>query len=152
MIPVLTWNADTAYVVLAQIQSPIVERGRSTGDRELTAEYFEQHRTTTRIWHDILRELNGISPTSDEQRELKDTALHVWHSYGSLLNMLEGVRVTTMENNPSTPSNKSCYWRIPGRCFSNLCPCSGVSRASHRLRVCRGCYRVLYCSAKCQAQ
>ncbi|TCD60012.1 hypothetical protein EIP91_010911, partial [Steccherinum ochraceum] len=101
-------DLNTAYVVLNRIQSPIVERGHRTGDRELAAEFPEQQRTTERIWHDILKDLVAIRATNDQQRELKKTALHVWRSYGSLLNLRDGANVVTMRNKPSNPSSNSC--------------------------------------------
>lgn len=132
-------------MILNYIMSPIVNRTR----KAQIPQYREQRRTTQRIWLSTFQELRAITVTSDAQKVLKMKAVEIWRYYGSLLDLKEGMPTT-----PSALSDERCYWKIPKRCFSESCPCSAVTRARlhHRMRVCKGCWRVLYCSSQCQTK
>ena len=101
-----------------------------------------------RVWHDTLKSLRSLTTRTVAQSQLKVGAIKAWIEHGSNLELKEGVDVVTMQV-PSVPSDVKPYWRIPKRCFWEACGCAGHVPA-HRLRVCKGCWRVLYCSNKCQ--
>lgn len=106
--------------------------------------------TTTRIWHDCLKEISSVRI---RDRVAKEKAIDSWKSFGAVSNLEEGVKVTSLHN-PSWPSDERRYWRIPRQCFYGPCVCSLVhdeDRQAHPLRACKGCYRVLYCNERCQA-
>lgn len=97
----------------------------------------------TRIWHDTMKSLRVVCQSSTAE------PIKSWRSLGLLLGLREGVEVTTLKK-PSTPSDQP-YWRISKRCFwQSCCCCTPFPPHVHKLRVCRGCWRVLYCSTRCQ--
>jgi len=116
----------------------------------LAEQQMSIRRTTERVWHDTLKDILSIRTSGVRQLALKNAVLRAWRSYGGAFSLREGVDVTTCRI-PSTPSNLGSYWLIPKRCFLNSCPCSATMQPCHHLRVCKGCWRVLYCSPKCQS-
>lgn len=146
----LSWFTEIARMILNHVMSSLVSGTRQ--GRNL--QYREQRRTAQRIWHATLRELTETSVTGDDQKRLKTESLELWRRYGSLLDLKEGSRIMPAARPESALSDERCYWKIPRRCFSELCPCSAVTRARlhHRMRVCKGCWRVLYCNSQCQTK
>jgi len=108
------------------------------------------YRTSARMWHDALRTLVAIQPKDTLQTKLKTTALRHWRLYGESLWLKEGVNVMTLKR-ASPLSEEKAYWRIPRQCFWLGCACSG-HRPFHSVRVCKGCWRALYCSPLCQQE
>ena len=106
-------------------------------------------RTTRRVFHDTLTSIHAVRTEGLEHAKLKSTALKAWRGFGRLFDLKEGQRVTTT-NIPSELSTERAYWNIPKRCFLNSCSCSAMDDALHPMRVCKGCYRALYCSQQCQ--
>ncbi|KAH8094542.1 hypothetical protein BXZ70DRAFT_363960 [Cristinia sonorae] len=107
-------------------------------------------RTSTRVWHDTLNALNNISARGIQQTRTKQRAIRYWKVFGEPFGLEEGVAVTTL-NVPSQLSDAHVYWLIPRVCFWNGCPCA-AAHVFHPMRVCKGCYRVLYCSKLCQTR
>ena len=86
-----------------------------------------------------------------DQVQLKRKALQRWKFFGKAFGLEQSKNKTSARDlGPSDPNDSTRYWRAPQRCSLKSCPCSCMSRALHRLRVCKGCYRVLYCSRDCQ--
>lgn len=118
-------------------------------DTKIRADKWRQ--ATVRVWHDTLRSLRELMPQTDDQRVMKEEGIRSWLKYGAVFDLKEGVDETTQQV-PSVPSDIKPYWKIPRRCFWEACGCAAGSQLpAHRLRVCRGCWRVLYCSSKCQS-
>ena len=124
-------------------------------------EYFELYnteirtdklrQTTARVWHDTLKALRDLTPQNNLQTKMKEQGIECWLGYGAEFKLKEGVDESTQQV-PSVPSDIKPYWKIPRRCFWEACACAAGSQLpAHRLRVCRGCWRVLYCSSKCQS-
>lgn len=107
--------------------------------------------STARIWHDALNDISAVRSVNMQQMKLKMQAIDMWKSYGKAFGLQEGVRVISVKG-PSTQSRKRAYWRITRRCFYMSCPCAGSQHMCHSMRVCKGCYRVLYCNERCQAK
>jgi len=106
--------------------------------------------TGVRIWHDTLKALLAFEARRDvELIEMKRKAFTAWRDYGALFGWRAGIRVMSFVGKPSKLSSELRYWKVPKQCFSNACACSG-HLAIHRLRVCQGCWRALYCSQHCQ--
>ena len=101
-----------------------------------------------RIWHDTMESLRSIEPTTKKQRSMKMVALETWQELGEICGLKEGVDVTTVRL--ALPLSNLPYWRTPKRCFWGACACS-TYKPAHRLRVCKGCWRALYCSTRCQS-
>lgn len=96
-----------------------------------------------RVWYDTMKSLRVVCRTSTAD------ALRIWGSLGTLLGLREGVDPVTLQK-PSTPSTQP-YWRILKRCFWKPCCCATPFPPQvHKMHVCRGCWRVLYCSRRCQ--
>ena len=100
-----------------------------------------------RIWHDTHARLLAIRPKNLPQAQVKSLVIDKWESYGTAFNAKKGVNATTL-NKPSELSDEMRYWKIHRRCFWGACACS--INACHKMRVCTGCWRVLYCGEKCQ--
>ncbi|TCD66122.1 hypothetical protein EIP91_001731 [Steccherinum ochraceum] len=103
--------------------------------------------STKRIWHDTLESLKAVRTFDAAHSMVKADGLDAWRKLGSLLHLADGVNVKTLHV-PSDLSQERAYWKIPKRCFYNPCACS--FRANHHLRVCKGCFRALYCNLTCQ--
>jgi len=138
-----------AIMLLIHIQEPLARRAKTTGDPNHAPEFPELDFTTQRVWHDRLKSIVAIRAKTSQQTSLKKSAERAWRSYGYLFLLKEGRKVTTLEG-PSIPSEERLYWKIPKRCFHNACSCAAVEACHHRLRACKGCWRVLYCSPQCQ--
>lgn len=105
------------------------------------------------IWHDTLKELRAIPIKGDRHQQLKKTAVSLWVAHGNALGLEEGKNVLSIRL-PSkiTKENEGKpYWRLDRRCFWTACPCAALMHTAHHVRVCKGCWRVLYCGKKCQA-
>ena len=107
------------------------------------------YRTTSRMWHDTLKSLASIRTKGTAQTKLKIIALKHWRLYGESLYLKEGAGPVMTLNRASPLSEEKAYWRIPRHCFWLGCACSG-HKPFHPVRVCKGCWRALYCSAQCQ--
>ncbi|TCD63798.1 hypothetical protein EIP91_004949 [Steccherinum ochraceum] len=143
-------DLDIPLDVLKRIQvSTAMQRLRDSNHSQ-SGSYVYLLRSTTRIWHDTLLAIDKIRAKGAGQRRLKDASLVAWRDYGSVFNLKESIRNHSAKT-PSKLSDKSPYWKIKKRCFSNECACSVAYPTLHKFRVCKGCYRALYCSAKCQA-
>jgi len=106
--------------------------------------------TGERIWHNTLNSLLAVETRGDLKLSgMKSRALRSWRAYGATFGWKSGVRAMNTVTPPSDPSDEPRYWKIPKHCFSNACACTSRP-AAHRIRVCKGCYRVLYCGPKCQ--
>lgn len=146
MVPVC--SIDCALLLLDAIHLPIIRAAEAKQDVHQIPGFAYLSRTTTAIWHDTMRKVKTIPAKDEQHRALLEDTVRIWQAYGFAFGLEEGAKVTTTKA-PSTPSKDPKYWKIPKRCFSNACWCS-QARAPHQLRVCKGCYRVLYCSPKCQ--
>ncbi|KAH8096648.1 hypothetical protein BXZ70DRAFT_328221 [Cristinia sonorae] len=108
---------------------------------------------TSRVWHHTLNRILATRPKDTTQTGVRTKALNTWRQYGDQCGLKNSKNVNGSNfYGPSQPSKLQKYWRIPKKCFWNACPCAGQLVASvHRIHVCKGCYRVLYCNATCQA-
>jgi len=113
-------------------------------------EVANMQNTGSRIWHDTLKSILAVQTRQNVKlTKMKCEALRGWREYGAVFGWKVGVRVTSTINQPSKTSDDPRYWKIPKRCLSNACACSGHA-AFHPMRVCRECWPVLYCSQQCQ--
>ncbi|KAH8094481.1 hypothetical protein BXZ70DRAFT_360123 [Cristinia sonorae] len=106
------------------------------------------YRNSARIWHDTLEDLRTVKPKGVTHATLQRDGILLWTRYGSMIGLKEGVDVQTLSGS-SIPSDKP-WFRIQKRCFYKRCVCAACC-PPHHMRVCKGCWRVLYCSEKCQA-
>ncbi|KAH8094547.1 hypothetical protein BXZ70DRAFT_364238 [Cristinia sonorae] len=112
--------------------------------------YPTVQKDVVRVWYDTLKSLQRIQPKGNiEIQERKDGAIEMWQFFGRHFGITERQRPTTLQKS-SELSKSTKYWKIPQKCFSNVCPCAAAATQHHPMRVCKGCYRVLYCSRTCQ--
>lgn len=91
-----------------------------------------------RVWLPVLRQLRTLklppgSPWLDD-----------WLKFGQEMNFKERYEPKLYErfiNAPQDVPRKHCQWKD--------CLCCD-KRPKHPMRICTGCYRVFYCSARCQ--
>ncbi|TCD64030.1 hypothetical protein EIP91_004664 [Steccherinum ochraceum] len=102
------------------------------------------------VWHDTLFSLRDIRSSNAAHARFVVQCNAAWLEYGEMLGFHPTVDVVT-SHIPSQPHPDSRYWEIRKRCFCVACACH-AARPNHRLRVCKGCWRVLYCNATCQAR
>ena len=114
----------------------------------MSKEMKQLRQSSTRIWHDAVQAITAIRSTTRARADLKASTLTVWRVYGSFFGLVSGTGSTTLDR-PSELSEDLRYWRIPRRCSRPACVCAYHS-ASHSVRVCKGCWRVLYCNKQCQ--
>ncbi|KAH8094468.1 hypothetical protein BXZ70DRAFT_359393 [Cristinia sonorae] len=103
---------------------------------------------SARVWHDTLKALRAVEPRDPHHGEEKQDTIDMWLSYGELFGLEEGVDTAT-GCELSVTSDHTRLWKIPRVCFYGPCPCA-THGATHSFRVCKGCWRVLYCGKDCQ--
>ncbi|TCD66133.1 hypothetical protein EIP91_001742 [Steccherinum ochraceum] len=106
------------------------------------------YQSTASIWHDKMRTLRMIQTQNDAHAADKAQAISIWQTFGWRMGFREGINVPA--DRVSVLSDESAYWKIPKRCFWSQCGCS--FKAVHRMRVCKRCWRALYCNADCQSR
>lgn len=94
-----------------------------------------------RVWHRTWEELEALSPTVAPQR---NRMIKSWTALGNKC----GVDVNAPYD-PSAELLDNAGPRGAKRCAWKECLCFG-ERPNHRLRMCKRCTKVLYCSSKCQ--
>lgn len=113
-------------------------------------------RTSRDFWYPAVQAIRVRRiPVNDRGKErLRDLALQTWLGFGKQLGFHERVEerrikklaelgeTTGIGPLPSMPGAKSCRWKE--------CLCSWDEKPPHRMRVCKGCWRVCYCSTRCQ--
>ncbi|TCD59849.1 hypothetical protein EIP91_011323 [Steccherinum ochraceum] len=130
-------------------------------DRKNSQEYITKlyaspiHITGKRVWLDTLNALIAIN-SPDSGRSLKVDMIQAWKAYGTAIGLSQHSRILNIANTslkgPSEPNETAAYWRTPKRCFWKACGCAVGIHSGHRVRVCKGCYKVLYCHVNCQTR
>lgn len=69
--------------------------------------------------------------------------VQAWHAFGKALEVEKYLSVAEQTSHSVFPPLERCAWQD--------CLCS-VYKPIHPLRVCKGCWRVVYCNAKCQTR
>ena len=138
---VLAWK-------LLDIQSAVINACRMNPRK--TKEYVAHFRVTKGIWYLTLKNLLAIDTQTSEKSDMKEKSLKIWRNFGLLFKWHgETSQASSTSHTASELSNQLAYWRIPKHCFAKACFCS-TGDPHHYLHVCKGCWRVLYCSKKCQ--
>ncbi|KAH8094553.1 hypothetical protein BXZ70DRAFT_947991 [Cristinia sonorae] len=108
------------------------------------------HETSTYMWHNFLQTIRAI-PTKDTHRTaVKAKAIKYWKKFGKTFDLEEGGKhPSSVSLALSTTESHPRYWLFKKRCGLPSCGCH-VAKPEHHLRVCKGCYRILYCSKYCQ--
>ena len=95
-----------------------------------------------RIWHRVREDLEVLRNTAAPHRS---QLIDLWNELGQECSVdIHTPYDPTAEftgTGGSRPASKRCAWRE--------CLCFG-DRPNHRLRMCKRCTKVLYCSSKCQ--
>ena len=97
--------------------------------------------TVQSVWHSMAKSARFHTAELTESDILSDwkSFVEIWDSARKLC------RISPVEANPDLPLN---YPLSPGGCFWSSCMCR--SSPSHRMKICKGCWRALYCNTKCQ--
>ena len=103
-----------------------------------------------KVWHDTYASILAIHPVNAEQAEFKNAALKCWLVQGFCIGLNVSTESATPPKGASQLSTERRYWKIPKQCFWRGCACSASFKPPHQYRVCKGCWRVLYCSKYCQ--
>lgn len=124
-----------------------VSRGISTcGD---VARSVKQVTNVTRgLWLPILAE---IREQKEAQQDIRDGAEQLWLSFGKSLGFNEKVERRRAERS-TEEEPVADNWPMWQGCRWKECLCHGDKKCSHPMRVCKGCWRVHYCSALCQSK
>ena len=101
-----------------------------------------------KIWNSTCNKFLAVRAHDPKHAQLVKQIIQQWQFYGAAFGMVERVNGPSL-NRPSVLSDEHRFWKIQKRCFWNACACS-TCEASHKVRVCKGCWRVLYCNARCQ--
>ena len=120
------------------------------------------------LWYPTVQSIRAL-PFDDtskaSQVRLRDWALKVWLKFGQKLGFNEKVeerRWKAAEKGSEPWSRGRPGWGelsvSAGRgmglkmCHWKECLCSGEERPPHKMKVCKGCWRVWYCGANCQTR
>lgn len=118
-------------------------------DRSFIANFTE---ITRSVWFPtlhVLREM-GKSRTGGAARVLWEDAVQIWTELGRAVNLDEKnpedrnpvfAGILGRDGTPIAWQHKTCSW---AQCLCNVGP------AAHPMRVCKRCWRALYCSKTCQ--
>ncbi|KAH8094544.1 hypothetical protein BXZ70DRAFT_363998 [Cristinia sonorae] len=131
-------------LILLDMQASYVPRTRRNPD--LAQQYTDCLTTSAHVWHDTLEALQGIETTGGAHLALKNRATDAWREHGLVFNLKEGK--TASDQICKRPSIQP-FWLSDKRCFLDACACS-VIRPTHHVRVCKGCFRAMYCNVACQ--
>ncbi|CAL1711688.1 unnamed protein product [Somion occarium] len=101
--------------------------------------YKDAFHILRKIWLPTLQELRGrINPAGVKSAD----TIELWQYLGRAFGLRENDAPAQLFPG-FTSCTKSCRWK------DCLCSCN---KPWHRLRVCKGCWRALYCSSKCQTR
>lgn len=89
----------------------------------------------------LLEDLQKLRLYPDDSFDCLDRAIDIWKTVGDNIGLFENGRHLDNEFPKLRLSRRRCHWE--------KCLCHSA-KPSHSMRVCKGCYRVLYCSRKCQ--
>ena len=126
-------------------QLAVAERILSQRSSPKAATFWQ---TSTRSWHHTLFLLVSIHTESIEHAQVKASVTAQWRKYGAFFGLRDNENIITLMR-PSTPSDEPVYWKIKKHCYYMACPCN-ITSPPHHVRVCKGCWRVLYCNSTCQ--
>ncbi len=88
-----------------------------------------------KLWAPTLKRLRASRPKAKERRK---EAIAMWEEFGKVLDFREA----SFNARDLPPGHiRGCQW--------SECWCHD-KKPSHSMNVCKGCWRVLYCSTKCQ--
>lgn len=102
---------------------------------------------TITVWHPTLQTLRQLSrqPGNQERHHILKCYLSAWTRLGQTFELSELNPNVPHVEKPPHPS--AIWWKARGcnwkHCLCAVDPC-------HTLKMCKGCWRVLYCSARCQ--
>ena len=100
--------------------------------------------TAKRFIPKVLNEIREIPSTSSEVHNRKQRVFRAWESYAETLGYKGGN--IGWSHSPQWVIMPYPPWETCG-CQSCLC---SERKPCHKLRVCKGCWKIFYCSAKCQ--
>ena len=89
-----------------------------------------------------LAALHKCKPRNEASRQAKADMIEAWEEYRLKLGISRSDKWTEQDE------AESAVW---GACALKTCLCSRRATHHHKMRVCKGCRRVLYCGPRCQA-
>lgn len=121
-------------------------------------ENVEQSEVMRYLWFPTVQAIKAHPIPIDSQimQESRDFALDIWLRFGLRLGLYErqerrrfealAEQGETIAMGPalSVPGARSCRWKD--------CLCSLDTKPPHRMRICKGCWRVWYCGPNCQTK
>ena len=94
-----------------------------------------------RVWLPVLKQLRALNiPADSEQYKWVQIWLDFGHNMGFRERFEQRLYDRLIESPRDVP-RKHCHWEG--------CICTD-KRPKHSVRICKGCYRVFYCSKQCQ--
>lgn len=105
-------------------------------------------KSSIRVWHDTLNAILAVQTVDLAHARTKSAATRRRREFGAYYDLKENFNVTTLQR-PSEV-NDLAYWQQRRRCAWPSCGCAFHEAAHRRMRVCKGCWRVLYCNKLCQ--
>lgn len=138
------------YATKVETHRKIAAQGFSQGSLDAEDPLTEKIVRAARVvWLPTLQEIRALPRSRDyRERALCKNVENVWQTFGNRLGLEEPTeeRRRSEEVRPQLPriwpSRQGCRWRD--------CLCSEDAHPPHRMRVCKGCWKVFYCSTNCQ--
>ncbi|KAI0090649.1 hypothetical protein BDY19DRAFT_724983 [Irpex rosettiformis] len=128
-------------------------KGQEQASSEHSAQVVQEMKSTVRsVWHSVSRALHRHAVKPSVIQGQWKSSVKLWGELGQLCGISSSdtdlprslpqkrVHSCGIANSPS--SKEGCSW--------NECLCTHTP--SHGMKVCKGCWRALYCSSKCQAR
>ncbi|EKM57263.1 uncharacterized protein PHACADRAFT_254940 [Phanerochaete carnosa HHB-10118-sp] len=109
-----------------------------------SSEHADFRTAVRQVWHKTHEDLQALSPSTAPFRSV---VLEWWVECGEKC----GVNIEASYEPTMGPSSGTRRWRKDNGCAWRECLCFG-ERPYHKLRVCKRCKKVMYCSIKCQTR
>lgn len=107
--------------------------------------------TTRTVWYPILTRLRQLKAMRDHREQMWTYVVVLWEQFGQTCGLSSSDRLTREPVPWGSHLVKLQNPRSVRRgCSLDSCMC--MMAPSHKLKVCKGCWRAFYCSERCQAQ
>ncbi|KAI0821093.1 hypothetical protein BC629DRAFT_1587409 [Irpex lacteus] len=109
--------------------------------------------TTRTVWYPILTRLRQLKAKRDHREQMLTFVVDLWEQVGQACNLKQSERITKEPAPWGSERHLAAVQEYGGRIGKRGCAlesCLCLMDPAHKMKVCKGCWRVFYCSPICQ--